>query len=250
MPQRVLAKHPRNKGTKRARLVKHILGKAFGNKTHYFQRKTSEFFLFFDSATAAYNVQDANSVVPTYLNIGTFTNGPFGQTGFISMSITSRLMDVVAASEFGNLFDSYKMLGTKMEVSRLQANEGVGNSARFNSLPEIQHVCDYDDNVILTDTDSAMQYESLRIKRLTENSSFSSTVKPRLAESAFKTSGTTVGFIHRAGPNPWVDAAYADVEHYGHKFIINNLSRPANSDGNTQLLRFVVTHYLAFKTVR
>ena len=69
---------------------------------------------------------------------------------------------------------------------------------------------------------------------------------PALAQEAYKTTGTTIAFMQ--GRKKWLDAAYADVEHYGIKGLING---PANLGGQVQTAwKVYITMYISFKQTR
>jgi len=161
----------------------------------------------------------------------------------LGLSFLFRLQDVLNPGEFTTLFDSFKINGVSLAMENMTGNH-VNTGAGISVIPEIYHVLDYDDATPPPTQATTQQYENCKQKRLEQTKKLTRYFVPKVADLAFKTSGTTVGFTHR-NKNPWVDCVNSDTEHYGLKMWINNID-PVQ--GTT--IRFQFLYYLSFRTVR
>lgn len=223
--------------------------RGLGQKIYTFQRRCPEVYLYFNNG-GSFNFLDDTNTAPTMINSSGFINGVLPVSGFIPFTILSRLVDICQPNEFVNLFDSYRMLKTILTIERLQGDISIASDGSYNMLPEVLSCLDYDDANPQTTIDQINQYGNVKSMKLNANNKFKRSCQPKLAQLAYKTSGTGVAYTYASGINPWVDLSYPDVEHYGHKLIINHLPRAADASGNTQVMRIIVNHIFQMRFTR
>jgi len=150
-------------------------------------------------------------------------------------------------SEFTNLFDSYKILHTKIKLLFTNNNSSV-NSPN-TSLPEFLAVGDADDSVPLSDVYAAMQYQRIQTKQLGQaNDPLKRTVYPKPLVQTYRTSVTT-GYSNPDKPI-WIDMSMPDVPHYGCKMYFNNLNQQTTTDTKIGKIDIYFTQRFMCKTVR
>lgn len=153
-------------------------------------------------------------------------------------------------NELTALFDSYRF--EKIELfytCSMAANNSVGTAQQFY-FPGVAYVVDTDDANPATATD-LQQYANCKY---TQFGGISNTTMKRLAvftpkcQSALYTSGTVVA--GQGQTNVWLDAASADVRHYGFKMAIDQLVASTSTNQNWFGLQFQVRYHLSMKDLR
>jgi hypothetical protein len=218
-----------------------------GLKTYNFKRQMTEFWISYSNANAFVFTDNAGTVTPaSFFNAAVaYGQGPAGNTAAVSIAFKYTLENVLNHSEFTVLFDSYRFNGIGIKVENMSPT-ALQNGLGPNAIPQIQSVLDHDDATPMATHLVAGQFENCKTKRLGQTQVLSRFTRPKLAQVAFKQSGTGLGYTHQAGKNPWIDCDYIDVEHYGHKLFISNVQEL----GNYCALRITTWAYLSFKTPR
>lgn len=165
--------------------------------------------------------------------------------GYFTIRFTAS--DLPQFTTFSGLFDCYRInkVVVKLAPYITQYTQGGNSSANLAAQPQwLSTVIDYDDSSVATSESELLQYESFKDTRPHETHIRS--LVPAVSMSAFKTSGTTIGYVQRY--KQWIDAAYSDVEHYGIKGLING---PALLADQVQgAWKVYITAYVSFKQTR
>lgn len=125
------------------------------------------------------------------------------------------LVQLPNVSEFGNLYDQYKITGAQLKFvpgineSILTPLSGVTNALSFNRF---HSVIDYDDNTTPPDENTLLQYGSL--KSTMGNRTHTRFIKPKVLQEIYR---SAVATAYRPIGSQWLDMAYTDVPHYGIK---------------------------------
>lgn len=189
---------------------------------------------------------------------GTYINAPNGivygptvtalDSYFFALVFT--LSDLPQVASFQAVFDSYRINKVTVKfiplqnVSPLKSADTAG--ANQNGVnQDLETVIDYDDGNILTSRSAALEYDTYKVTPC--YAKHVRTITPKMSMNAFKTSGTTIGYIQEA--KQWIDAAYADVEHYGIKGCIPRYSINATQDIQSAW-RVYATMYFSCRQVR
>lgn len=154
-------------------------------------------------------------------------------------------------TEFGALFDKYRIdLVDVYYTSSVAFNGGMG-SGQSQYMPACAYTVDTDDSNAATVQD-IQQYATCKYTQFGGNQT-----KPRKLASfkplptlALYTSGSTVaGAGDLAGRNLWLDAATANIKHYGMKFALDQIM--TTTAGQTwYMINFEVRYHLCMKDVR
>ncbi len=135
--------------------------------------------------------------------------------------------DLAQSASFASLFDAYKI--HKIAVEFLPAQNVIGSATLQTPAgllsQDLITVIDYDDATNLNLQTDAEQYETY--KRTGPFEYHRRYLSPAIAVEAFKTSGTTIGFLQKR--KEWIDMAYTDVEHYGLKGVIPTATTGSNN---------------------
>lgn len=152
--------------------------------------------------------------------------------------------DLPQYTSLAALYDTYKINKLVVKfVPQINSLTAVSTAGSLVSAPQefMSTVIDYDDATLLTNYTDALQYQTF--KETPTYKIHKRVITPKLSMSAFKTSGTTIGYVQKS--KQWVDAAYGDVEHYGLKGSIQS-----NTNSVQQIWKVFVTAYISFKQVR
>jgi len=189
------------------------------------------------NATAGYGTGMAFefSLIQALMNVG---NGSTSGTAAISYQ---------GFAEFTALFDSYKILSTKIKMLFSNNNSSVNSPS--TSLPEFLAVSDNDDSTPLSDIYATMQYQRIQTKQLGQaNDPLKRTVYPKPLIQTYRTSVST-GYSNPDKPI-WIDMQQSDVPHYGCKMYFNNANNNTSSDTKIGKIDIYFTQRFACKCVR
>lgn len=168
---------------------------------------------------------------------------------YASGSFDFRISDVFNISEFGALFDQYKLSGVKLTFFLLNGTQFNLTANNACTQCEIAVINDYDDtqsfNITNGGWNSLLETGRAKVKRFpnVKNNTMSLFIRPRLMTAVLDSSGTTTGRMLVSG---WVDGATAlDARYLGIKFMM----RCPPSDNST--LEYTIgckaTYYIKFK---
>lgn len=162
--------------------------------------------------------------VYSLLSIGSSSNT---LNSYASGAYTFRISDIPNVSEFGNLFDQYKITGVKLKfvyMSATQAdyNENLGNYQ--NPQCTMLVWSDLDDVNLPTTSNAgwsaAQETGRVRAKCFpnVKNNTMSIYVRPKVSQAIVDSSGTVTA---RGLNNPWLDGATAlDAQYQGVKVLL------------------------------
>lgn len=148
-------------------------------------------------------------------------------------------------SEFGTLYDQYKITGAQLKFvpgmteSILSPLSGVTAPLSFNRF---HSVIDYDDNTTPPDENTLLQYGSL--KSTQGNRTHTRFIKPKVLQEIYR---SAVATAYRPIGSQWLDMSYTDVPHYGIKVWC---SAPNSSSACSITYNVYLTLYFACKNTR
>lgn len=133
--------------------------------------------------------------------------------------ISFRIDQVINPNEFANLFDNYRINAVSVRFF-LRIDPGAQTAATAN-YPRLYYVRDYDDSVIPSTLNEIREHGMSRVKVLRPDRPVSIYLKPAIADTIFRT-----GALTSTVPKwkQWVDMAHQNVEHYGLKYGIDDLT--------------------------
>jgi len=153
-----------------------------------------------------------------------------------------RLSDLIQATEFTRLFDSYRLNGVKITMAPL-TNSSITVNPSYKMLMAI----DLDDDTTPT-ANSLLQRANCKIKTVTSGGSnpqvFSAFLRPRYLTQLYET-GTSTGYGQGARKQ-WLDTADDRIPHYGFK-VVWDTDPTLNYD---VVWQFYFTYYIEFKSLR
>lgn len=166
--------------------------------------------------------------------VRTYGYGVLGKTGTADQGygFAFRLSDTPGFAELTNLFDAYKI--TLVEV--IWENTAVSANVSGNTVayPTVLAFPDYDDSDVPTTLASVEQVQRMeRLQFSATRNQHKRSIVPRVLSPTVVTGGTTNNALQQAAP--WLDCAWAAVEHYGVKFWVKNYN---TSFDNTIQLSF------------
>ena len=119
-----------------------------------------------------------------------------GPAGYFSMKFT--LADVPQAASFSALFDCYRIDKLKVDLIPVGnvVNQTIFGAGSLTAAPQwLSTVIDYDDSTLLTTEAALLDYESF--KQTPSYRKHVRTFTPAVSMSAYKTSGTTIGYVQK-----------------------------------------------------
>ncbi len=157
-------------------------------------------------------------------------------------SFTFKLSDLLQATEFARLFDSYRLNGVKITMAPL-----TNSDITVNPSYKIMTAIDLDDDSTPT-VAQMLQRSNVKIKTVTSGGNnpqvFSSYLRPRYLTQLYET-GASTGYGQ--GPRKqWLDCADPSIPHYGFK-IVWDTDPQLNYD---VIWQFYFTYYIEFKSLR
>lgn len=153
-----------------------------------------------------------------------------------------RLSDLLQATEFTRLFDSYRLNGVKITMSPL-----TNSSLTANPSYKLMTAIDLDDDQTPT-VNSMLQRSNVQIKTVTAGGNnpqvFSRFLRPRFLTQLYETA-TSTGYGQ--GPRKqWLDTADPSIPHYCLKVVWDTDPVLASDI----LWQFYFTYYIEFKSLR
>lgn len=138
-------------------------------------------------------------------------------------------------TDFTALFDSYIIDSVDLEI--FYSNNTSSETTPTICAPLFHYVNDYDDIISPTLTE-ILQYPSVQSKVMLEGggSVLRHTLRPRPMGVVIANAGTFTGQTNNLTGPVWLDAASADIPHFGFKLFWNNFGRSTNSDIGTVMI--------------
>lgn len=132
--------------------------------------------------------------------------------GAFAFTLSGNCLDYTALT---SAYDQYK-IGHVEVIFKPRFSQTTNNisGAPFNG-GFLYTVIDYDDQSVLTNTTSALDYENCIVSSLHEDCR--RCFKPRIAIPAYQSVG--VGYTNMA--DQWIDAASPGIQHYGLKWAVD-----------------------------
>lgn len=222
------------------------ISKSIGDAPRFFKRMGPAILISVQAGPTMKAIDQSTGAVATYVMNANQFNGDTTNGVSSCFAWKFKLEDVVAYTDFTTLFDQYKILGVQFKIDYISANNpnvSVGNIP----IPEIYWVHDYDDDTPPADLQALQQYENCKYKKLTAEKQLTVFTRPKPSINMFKSTGTGIGFAQPSRKQiPWMDCSYINIEHYGFKFIINNLSKTVD----VNYIRIQPKYYLGFKVAK
>lgn len=233
---------------------------------HVFQRRRGEIYLNLNglqSGASVYAIwsqitdDGTTTLLPPGLATGTVVQNPASPAlGWLPFCFKFSLSDVIDPNEFTELFDQYQLRSVKMLITRVThvqpTNAGNSGDNGLACFPELISVPDFDD-ASATPYNVIQQYEKARTVVMRDGATVTKKIYPKVAEYIYKSDGTGIAFA-QGRKKLWIDCASPTADHYGMKFVLNNLPI-GNSGGfpafnDTQTFRIQMIYTIAFKNVK
>jgi len=166
--------------------------------------------------------------------VRSYDYGVLGKAGTSDQgfAFSFQLSDTTGFSEITNLFDQYKI--TLVEVIWELIAVSANLSGHTSVYPTVCAYPDFDDATAPTTLASVEQLQRMeRLQFSSTRNQFKRSIVPRILSAAQVTGGTTNNAVSMV--SPWLDCAWAAVNHYGVKFWIKNYN---TSFDNTVQLSF------------
>lgn len=150
-------------------------------------------------------------------------------------------------SEFGSLFDAYKITGVLLTIKMINnpdAGQSLNSTTPANALnfyPSIWYTADHDDAGTVS-LAQIKEFEKVRHKVLRPNQEVKIMLRPTTLTQTYRTALTTGYQVNKR--SVWLDMAQQDIPHYGFKSVIDMEGLVAN---NTQAYYFKVNAKYYFK---
>jgi len=175
---------------------------------------------------------------------GVLTGNLNAAAGDQAWTLRFTLSDLPQNVSLASIFDTYKIKRVVVKFIP-QINSLTSVSSAATALVANQQfmstVIDYDDSNAILTYNNLLEYETFR--ETPTYRTHKRSLVPKISMLAYKTSGTTIGYVQKS--KQWLDAANADIEHYGLKGY-----HIANANMIQQQWKVYVTMYVDFKQVR
>lgn len=233
------------------RYKKYRMTKPMSNNVHRFKRHTYLTNGLITTVVGGTNGESiANGVDGLHLMTGAAGTSNFT---YYSFGCAFKLDQLPNYAEFQSLYERYKINGVAIKLIPFSTQSIIGiNAAPTQSQAVLIHsVIDTDDGIPIVASGTGVQSLRERVSYKVANAlgyknqvPYKRYCKPAIAVVAF----STVGTDYATEKNKWILTASADVEHYGHKFIIEVFS-PNSSASYDIWFKTEVTYYMTLKDV-
>lgn len=167
---------------------------------------------------------------------------PAGGSAELGAAFTFKLSDLVQASEFTRLFDSYRITGVKMTMAPL-----TNSDITVNPSYKVMTAIDLDDDNTPTVAEM-IQRSNVSIRTVTSGGNnpqvFTKFCRPRYLTQIYET-GVTTGYGQGARKQ-WLDCADPAIPHYGIKVVWDT-----DPNLNYEVIwQLYFTYFIEFKSLR
>jgi len=153
-----------------------------------------------------------------------------------------KLDNVVNPSDFTNLYDSYKINKITLILER-QLNQTGTQTVSSPNNKRISVVHDYNDNNILTNEDSYLEYSNCKRYAVIGNRSISITLYPKINNGVLNAGGGVNAFTSMASNKVWLNVDDDEVPHFGLKIFIPSF---VTTDG-VELFKVRAKYHISLK---
>lgn len=134
---------------------------------------------------------------------------------------TFSMDQLVNNSEFGNLFDNYKI--THAQVKFYLEIDPSAQSAAAAYYPKLLYVIDHDDANAPASLNEMREHARCQVRVMTPQKPVVINIKPSALSEMYR-SPITTSYVPKW--HQWIDCAHLNVPHYGLKFAIDNFTNP------------------------
>lgn len=171
------------------------------------------------------------------------------------LSFQFKLSDLPSVSEFGSLFDDYRInkvvlkLIPQITASNMPFNEAQlgGSGTGTGRNPRVFYAADYDDNNVVSSIDVLRQYANVKVRQVVGNKPIKIIITPAISQEIYRTSTSTA---YAPKWKQWLDLAYNDIPHYGIKMWVENCAGIAGSSTTASIFKIEGSMYFSCKGVR
>lgn len=159
---------------------------------------------------------------------------------------------VPAYTEFGSLFDKWKIDFVEVFYTSSMAFNGATGAQQSFYMPGIAYAVDTDDANSTGVTD-LQQFGNCKYTQLGGDQAgmkLLAKFKPLPSIPMYTTGSTVGGAADLTSRNFWLDAGTPSIKHYGLKMAIDQLNVSQQTNGVYAQLNFQVRYHLSFKDVR
>lgn len=185
------------------------------NRTHMFRRVGVKTMIYVTGAGTITYVGDPgldSGITLSTVYSDTITN--FYQFGW---SHNFRLQNVLAPTDFTNLYDRYKIVGVKYRIFYHQ-NQAQVQGAQM--LPLMHFSLDSDDSTAPGSLSAVSAKGDCKTKVLGNQQYIQMYIRPKVAGSLYQSGVTAAYDVEKS---KWINSTYPAVEHYGIKTWLNNV---------------------------
>jgi len=165
-------------------------------------------------------------ILETALGSGTYT---------VPFSMKFQLKQLINYTDVTNLCDAYKLKYINIKLSYLSTQASVSSKA---IMPNITWIQDHDDANVPASADDLREKMGSKMKTFGFNKLLKIGVQPRVADTILNAGSSPAAYS--VAKSLWINAAYAQVDHFAIKGILSNVELPAQSLTNT-IFKFDVT---------
>lgn len=190
---------------------------------HYFRRSLAD-GVFSCSASGVVDVRDPTGALPPWLTFGTVA-ADYGGVATVSQfafNVTPALIQLPSYQEFTNLFQRYQILKCTVKITPIMGDSF--NAGAGSPLPYISSCLDYLDNTVVASQAGIDQYENKQEFLLDNQSNWSRSCVPKVAQSVYVSAVNTGYSSTGALGDNWLSTSASTnaAPHYGHKFYVRN----------------------------
>lgn len=155
-----------------------------------------------------------------------------------------QLANLPSSVDFTALYDQYRIAAVRIMFLPEWNSFYPGTTAgALPSIPTIYTILDFDDSVSPANLSEVLQFKTVKMQPL--NRMHSRYLKPRTAATVYR-AGTTAAYSI-GSRYTWINSAYADVQYFGVKGLIDTVPSTVNT---SQVVKVLAKFYVQCRMVR
>lgn len=169
-----------------------------------------------------------NDPTTTCISLGTPIADAVGGTYTIPFSMKFRLDQVINSTDITNLADNYRIKRAYVRLT-YQSTQSSVNS--LSIMPNVQWIQDTDDYNVPASINELREKMGVRFVTFGFNKICKINVTPKIQDTAAGAGGVVANVAPKSWQ--WINSSFPNVEHYGIKGLLSNVSLPALTNGLT-----------------
>lgn len=182
------------------------------------------------------------------VNLGTYTATASSLTETpVSKAFSFQLTDMPNVTEYGALYDQYKITGIALRVipKTSQFQGGTSGSTAVIGYGQVVTCIDFDDAANPTSKDELLQYQNAKVTR--SSVLHKRFIKPRILDTIWVNS---LSSGYQAVIPGWVDMANSNLPHYGIKLWVDAPATAGGTSSSSISYDVYATYYFKCKNTR